>query len=317
MLNRRNLLACAATLLIAAAAIPAGAQEKVSVVASFSILGDFAREVAGDRANVTTLVGPDGDAHVYSPTPADAKAVADARVLVVNGLKFEGWMDRLVKSSATKASVVTASKSITPIAVPGDKDHGHDHGKKDRHGHDHAGQSDPHAWQDVANAKNYVAAIRDGLVNADPAGKATYEANAAAYLAKLEALDAELKAEIAKIPAERRKVITSHDAFGYFAKAYGISFIAPQGVSTEAEASAKDVARIIRQVKGQKIPAVFMENVTNPRLAEQIARETGAKMGGRLYSDALSAGSGPAGTYILMMRHNIRELGKALGTGPA
>ena len=313
MLNRRHLLATAAAMLLAAAARPAYAQEKLAVIASFSILGDFAREIAGDRAVVTTLVGADGDAHVYSPTPADAKAVAEARVLVVNGLKFEGWMDRLVKSSGTKAAVVTASKGVTPIALPGEK--GHDH--KSGHGHDHAGQSDPHAWQDVANARRYVAAIRDGLIAADPAGKATYEANAAAYLAKLDGLDADIRAEIARIPADRRKVITSHDAFGYFARAYGIGFIAPQGVSTEAEASAKDVARIIRQVKAQKIPAVFMENVTNPRLAEQIARETGAKMGGRLYSDALSAGSGPAGTYILMMRHNIRELGKALGTGPA
>ncbi len=306
MLNRRTLLATAVCL--AVSAFPAHAQEKISVVASFSILGDFVKEIAGDRAIVTTLVGADGDAHVYSPTPADAKAVAEAKVLVINGLKFEGWMDRLVKSSGTKASVVTTSKGTTPIALSGEKE--------DRHGHDHAGQSDPHAWQDVANARRYVAAIRDGLIAADAAGKAIYEANAAAYLAKLDGLDADIRAEIARIPADRRKVITSHDAFGYFAKAYGISFIAPQGVSTEAEASAKDVARIIRQVKAQKIPAVFMENVTNPRLAEQIARETGAKMGGRLYSDALSAGTGPAGTYILMMRHNIRELGKALGTGP-
>lgn len=316
MLNRRNFLATAATTVLLGHDIAhahAHAQGKLAVVASFSILGDFAREIAGDRADVTTLVGPDADAHVYSPTPADAKAVTAAQVLIVNGLKFEGWMDRLIKSSGTKATVIVASTGAATIALPG-----HDgHGAKDKHGHNHAGQSDPHAWQDVANTRRYVAAISDGFIKADPAGKAVYEANTAAYLGKLEVLESDIRAAVASIPPSRRKVITSHDAFGYFAKAYGISFMAPQGVSTEAEASAKDVARIIRQVKAQMVPAVFLENVTNPRLAEQIARETGAKMGGRLYSDALSAASGPAGTYIAMMRHNIRELGKALGTGPA
>jgi zinc/manganese transport system substrate-binding protein len=307
MLSRRNLLATLVSALLAPVVLPAYAQDKLAVVASFSILGDFAKEIAGDRAAVTTLVGPDSDAHVYSPTPADAKSVAEAKVLIVNGLKFEGWMDRLVKSSATKAMVVTATGGITPLALTGEKDHGHDH----------AGQSDPHAWQSVANARVYAANIREALIRADPAGQAVYEANAAAYLGKLDELEREIVAEIARIPADRRRLVTAHDAFGYFAKAYGISFIAPQGVSTEAEASARDVARIIRQIKAQKIPAVFLENITNPRLAEQITRESGAKMGGRLYSDALSAPAGPAATYISMMRYNIRELGKALGTGPS
>jgi zinc/manganese transport system substrate-binding protein len=307
MLSRRNLLATLVSALLAPVVLPANAQDKLAVVASFSILGDFAKEIAGDRAAVTTLVGPDSDAHVYSPTPADAKAVAEARVLIVNGLKFEGWMDRLVKSSATKAMVVTATGGITPLALTGEKDQGHDH----------AGQSDPHAWQSVANARVYAANIREALIRADPAGQAVYEANAAAYLGKLDELERDIVAEIARIPADRRRIVTSHDAFAYYAKAYGISFIAPQGVSTEAEASARDVARIIRQIKAQKIPAVFLENITNPRLAEQITRESGAKMGGRLYSDALSAPAGPAGTYISMMRYNIRELGKALGTGPS
>jgi zinc/manganese transport system substrate-binding protein len=181
----------------------------------------------------------------------------------------------------------------------------------DGHGHSH-GRSDPHAWQSVANARIYVANIRDALVKADPAAKATYEANAAAYLAKLDALEAEIKATIATIPAERRKIITTHDAFGYFAAAYGVEFIAPQGVSTEADVSARDLARIIRQVKAQKIPAVFMENVTDPRLMRRIAEETGAKIGGRLYSDALSAPGGPAATYLEMMRSNLKEFRGAL-----
>lgn len=302
MLNRRSVLLG----LTAAVALPLPvfAQEKLPVVASFSILGDFVREIGGDRVAVTTLVGPDGDAHVYSPTPADAKTVAGAKLVVVNGLKFEGWLTRLIKSSGTRATVATATTGITPLKMADD------------HGHGHGGE-DPHAWQSVANAKLYVGNVRDALVAADPAGKAGYEANAAAYQTKLDALEAEIKAAVARIPADRRKAITSHDAFGYFVKAYGIAFIAPQGVSTEAEASAKDVARIIRQIKAEKVPAVFLENITNPRLAEQIAKESGAKIGGRLYSDALSAADGPAGTYIAMMKHNISQIEKALVAGPA
>jgi zinc/manganese transport system substrate-binding protein len=312
MPNRRALVAGLAFGL-AAVATPLGvfAQEKLPVVASFSILGDFARQIGGDRVSVTTLVGPDGDAHVYSPTPADAKAMAAAKLVLVNGLHFEGWLPRLVKSSGTKAALAEATKGITPLEADDD------HDDKGKGGHAHAhGHDDPHAWQSIANAKIYVANVRDALSAADPAGKASYEANATAYLTELDTLEGEVKAAIARIPAERRKAITTHDAFGYFVKAYGIAFIAPQGVSTEAEASARDVARIIRQVKTQKIPAVFLENVTNPRLVEQIARESGAKVGGRLYSDALSAASGPAGTYIRMMKHNISEIEKALAAGP-
>lgn len=310
----RRVLVAGLALGLAAVATPFGAlaQEKLPVVASFSILGDFVRQVGGDRVSVTTLVGPDGDAHVYSPTPADAKAMAAATLVVVNGLHFEGWLPRLVKSSGTKATMATATKGITPLEAD------EDHDDKAKAGHAHAhGHDDPHAWQSVANAKVYIANIRDALSAADPAGKASYEANATAYLAELDKLEGEVKAAIARIPAERRKAITTHDAFGYFVKAYGIEFIAPQGVSTEAEASARDVARIIRQVKAQKIPAVFLENVTNPRLVEQIARESGAKVGGRLYSDALSDAKGPAGTYIGMMKHNISEIEKALTAGPA
>lgn len=312
MLKRRHLIAgLAFGLVLTAAPLSAFAQEKLPVVASFSVLGDFVKEIGGDRVSVTTLVGPNGDAHVYSPTPADAKSMAAAKLIVVNGLKFEGWMTRLIKSSGAKGTVATATTGITPIEFkePGEADHAHA-------GHDH-GRDDPHAWQSVANAKIYIANIRDALSAADPAGKPTYDANANAYLAQLDTVEGEVKAAVARIPADRRKAITSHDAFGYFVKAYGIEFIAPQGVSTEAEASAKDVARIIRQVKAQKIPAVFLENITNPRLIEQIARETGAKIGGQLFSDALSDAKGPAGTYIAMMRHNITQIEKALGAGPA
>ncbi|WP_420102639.1 metal ABC transporter substrate-binding protein [Bosea sp. (in: a-proteobacteria)] len=312
MMNRRAFAAClAAGLALTALPGVASAQEKVPVVASFSILADLVKQVGGDRVAVTSLVGPNGDAHVYSPTPADAKAMAAAKLVVINGLHLEGWLPRLIKSSGAKATVATATKGIKPIEA---EEEGHD--AKAGHGHDH-GHDDPHAWQSITNARIYVANIRDALDAADPAGKAVYDANAAAYLAKLDTLESEVKAAVARIPAERRKAITTHDAFGYFVKAYGVEFIAPQGVSTESEASAKDVARIIRQIKAQKVPAVFLENVTNPRLIEQIAKESGAKIGGTLYSDALSDASGPAGTYIDMMKHNISEIEKALGAGPA
>jgi zinc/manganese transport system substrate-binding protein len=280
---------------------PVGAQEKLKVTASFSILGDFVKNVGGERTAVATLVGPNGNAHAYAPSPADAKKLATSDIVFVNGLGFEGWLERLVKASATKAPIVVASKGIKPRERSGDGDHGHDHG-----------QADPHAWQSVANAKIYVANIRDALIAADPAGTATYQANAAAYLDKLDALDREVKSVIAKIPADRRRVLTSHNAFGYFDATYGIHFLAPQGVSTDAEASAKDVAAIVSQIKKQKVAGVFLENVTDPRLVQQIARESGAKVGGVLYSDALTDEKGDAPTYIDLIRHNLRQLAAAL-----
>src|SRR5215471_9017285 len=239
VLTRRLALAAA----LAAVLGPASAQDRLHVIASFSILGDFVKNVGGDRVEVGTLVGPNGNAHVYAPSPGDAKKVADAKLVVVNGLGFEGWLERLVKASGTKAPIVVATKGIKPLDRTGDHEHDHDH--------DH-GRADPHAWQSVANAKIYVANIRDALIAADPAGKDAYSANAAAYLAKLDALEHDVREVIAKIPADRRRVITSHSAFGYFQDAYGVSFTAPQGVSTEAEASAKDVAAIIAQIKKQK-----------------------------------------------------------------
>jgi zinc/manganese transport system substrate-binding protein len=281
----------------------ARAQEKPKVVATFSILGDLARNVGGDRVEVSTLVGPDGDAHVYSPTPADGRRLAEAKLVIANGLKLEGWMGRLIKSSGTKALVIEGAEGVQPVKAEGEHGHGHPHA-----------DIDPHAWQSVPNVKLYVANIRDGLIAADPAGKADYEASAAAYLAKLDALDTEVRAAVERIPRDRRKIITSHDAFGYFQKAYGVAFVAPQGVSTEAEASAKDVARIIQQIRREKIPAVFLENISDQRLVARIAKESGAKIGGRLYSDALSAEGGPAGTYIDMMRHNITALSAALSS---
>nr|WP_246505239.1 metal ABC transporter substrate-binding protein [Microvirga antarctica] len=281
----------------------AQAPARLKVVATFSILGDMVANVGGDRVAVTTLVGPDGDAHVYSPSPADARRLSEAKIVFTNGLKFEGWIERLVKSSGTKAATVEAARAVTPLS--GEDDHAH--------GHSHA-STDPHAWQDVANAKLYVAAIRDGLVAADADGRAAYEANATAYLAKLDALDADIRALVSAIPKDRRRIITSHDAFRYFEAAYGVAMIAPQGVSTDAEASARDVAKIIQQIKRETIKAIFVENVSDPRLMQRIASETGASIGERVYSDALSVPTGPAGTYIDMMRHNIRAFSAALSS---
>jgi zinc/manganese transport system substrate-binding protein len=304
MIPRRLLLTAGfAAGAVALIATPAAAQDahtnKVKAVATFSILGDLVRNIGGERVEVTTLVGPNGDAHVYSPTPGDARKLAAANVVFVNGLGLEGWMTRLVAASGTKAPMFVVTKGITPRQMQDEENRGRT-------------AIDPHAWQSVANAKIYVANVRDGLAAIDPGGKSIYDANAAAYLAKLDELEKGVKAAIDSIPADRRKIITTHDAFGYFGAAYGIAFIAPEGVSTEVEPSAKDVARIITQIKKQKIPAVFLENISDPRLMDQIARETGAIIGGTLYSDALSEPGGPAATYIDMMRHNVHEFTKAL-----
>jgi zinc/manganese transport system substrate-binding protein len=278
------------------------AADKVKAVASFSILGDMVKQVGGDRVDVVTMVGPNGDAHVFSPTPADAKTLAGAQLFFVNGLGFEGWMERLEKSSGFKGKLVVVSTGVSPRTMI------------EEEGGTPETITDPHAWQDLANGKLYVANIRDRLIAADPDGKAVYEANAAKYLDAIGAEAAAVKEAIASLPPARRKLITSHDAFGYFGAAYGLEIIAPEGVSTESEASAQDVAKIIRQIKAENIPAVFLENVTDHRLLDQIARETGAKIGGTLYSDALSGPDGPAPTYLDMFRHNIGTLAAALSS---
>jgi zinc/manganese transport system substrate-binding protein len=273
--------------------IPSNAQEKMKVVASFSILGDFVKNVGGDLVEVKSLVGPNGNPHAFQPTPTDAKAIAEARVVFVNGLGFEGWLDRTVTASGTKAAIITATKGIDPIAPNG--------------------RTDPHAWQSVGNAKAYVANIRDAFIAADPQGKAIFEANAAAYLAKLDALERQVRAEIDQIPGDQRRVIVAHRAFEYFARAYGVTFFAPQGPAMEAEPSAQALAAVINQIKTEKIRAVFLENISDRRLLQQVAQESGAKIGGLLYSDALSDANAPASSYLDLMRNNLTELTKVLG----
>src|SRR3954451_8963075 len=241
-------------------ATPAHAADKIKVVASFSILADLVRQVGGDRVEVTALVGPNTDMHVFQPTPADAKKLLDANLVVLNGLGIEGWADRLVKASGYKGPTVVASKGVKPLAAA---EEDHDHGGGKGHGHE---RNDPHAWQDVANIKIYVANIRDGLASVDADGKATYDAAAARYLKSLDDVDGEIRAAYARIPQAKRRVITSHDAFTYYGKAYGIEFLAPQGAGGDTEPTAKDVANLIRQIKREKVKAVFVENISNPRL---------------------------------------------------
>ena len=386
---RRVLLKSAAALValsLAAAPATAQADEPIPVVASFSILADMVERIGGEHVDVTMLVGPDGDAHVYQPTPAAARAVSDAEILVVNGLEFEGWMDRLIEASGFGGVEVVATNGIEPIAYEDEHDDhenhdghdheghahakqgeeeehdhnhaghdhdehaekaehdhdGHDHAKEaehehhdhaehddhaghDDHGHDkhaeagghhqhHHGAYDPHAWQSLSNAVVYVDNITAALAQADPENAGTFYENRAAYVAELEALDADIRAIIARLPENRRTVVTSHDAFQYFGRDYGLTFLAPQGLSTESEASAKDVARLIERIRAEGITAVFIENITDPRLLEQIANETGATIGGTLYPGALSGPNGPAPTYLDMMRHNATTLAQALSS---
>jgi zinc/manganese transport system substrate-binding protein len=287
----------ALALFLAFAPFPALAQApKLPVVASFSILADFVRQIGGDRVEVKALVGPNGDVHVYEPSPADAKSLGAAKLIVVNGLNLEGWMARLIAASGAKAPVVVATSGIAPREGVIEGERG----------------VDPHAWQSVANAKIYVANILAGLIGADPADEAYFRARGKAYDAALDATEQEVRAAIAAIPPQKRKIITTHDAFGYFGAAYGFEFIAPQGFSTESEPSARDIARLIAQIRQDQAPAVFLESISDPRLMRRIAQESGAKIGGELFSDSLSPPNGPAPTYIAMMKHNIIELKKAL-----
>ena len=275
-------------------ALPAHA--KIKVVASFSILADMAARVGESEVEIHTLVGPNGDAHAFQPTPANAKAIAEADVIILNGLGFEPWAERLMKSSKPEGLVIIASDGVKP-----------------RHfGADSAKAVDPHAWQDLANGKVYLHNITEGFAKADKTNAAYYRDNEKIYLADIELSETKLRKAIAAVPPERRKVITSHDAFGYFGAAYGIPFVAPLGVSTEDQPSAKSVARLIDQIKREHISAVFVENITDPRLIKQIASETGAKVGGELFSDALSKPGGAAATYTDMFGHNREALVQAM-----
>ena len=339
MPTRRALLTSAAAILALALAAPVTAQSDgpIPVVATFSILGDMVKRIGGEHVDVTTLVGADGDTHVYQPTPADARAVSEAKVLVVNGLQFEGWLDRLIDASDFRGVRVVATHGIEPIAFedehddhakaahdddheehaePAMHDDDDDHEEHAEAGDDdhHHGAFDPHTWQSLRNAAVYVDNITAALAKADPGNAGVFYRNREAYVAEIETLDSEIREILARLPAGSRTVVTSHDAFRYFGRDYGLTFIAPQGLSTESEASAKDVAGLIQQIRDGDIRAVFIENIGDPRLLRRIADETGAAIGGTLYPGALSGSDGPAPTYLDMMRHNAMTLAQALSS---
>lgn len=318
-LTRRASLGAMAALLGSALRPAAAADRPLRVVASFSILADLAAQVAGPVAEVSALVGPDADAHVFQPSPADVRRLAQADLVIVNGLGFEGWMTRLIGSAGYRGPVLTCSDGLKPRAAPVEA--GQDHaGHADAHGRGAAqgggGAPDPHAWQDIANARHYVARIRDALVTARPAQAELLRRRAAAYDAELAALDRRIRADFATLAPQQRRVVSSHDAFGYFAAAYGLEFLAAQSWNTDSEPSAADIARLIRQIRRQQIRAVFVENVSDARMVQRIARETGAVVGGTLHSDALSAPGGVADSYLKIMSHNAATLLAGL-RGPA
>jgi zinc/manganese transport system substrate-binding protein len=304
----RNALLLSLGLIVGAASADAA---QLKVVASFTVLGDLTQQIGGDDVSVTTLVRADGDTHVYQPTPNDAKALKEADVIIINGLGFEGWMSRLIESSGTKAPVVTASQGIAKTLTMAEKEEEghHDH-------HHHHGSTDPHAWQSLTNGRVYVKNIAAALQKADPANSKDYAERASKLDAELAALDAWVKKEIATVPEAKRRVITTHDAFGYFADAYQVTFLAPTGFSTDDEPSAKEMRHLIQQIQSGKTRALFLESMGNPNIIKQLAAETGAVVGPVLYTDALSTENGPAATYQKMMQYNVRALVKAMQQNP-
>jgi zinc/manganese transport system substrate-binding protein len=295
MISRRILFAASFTLALPPTVIAA---ESIPVTVSFSILADVVKAVGGERVQVTALVGPNQDAHVFEPKPSHAKTLQQSKLLVINGLDFEPWAKKLARSANFRGTTVVASQGITPLRPnAGNGHHGHHH-------HD----VDPHAWQNPLNVIQYTRNIATALSTLDPSGRSHYERNAKAYQQQLQDFDQWAQTEFTAIPVAQRKVITSHDAFTYLAARYQVQFISAHGTSTAAQPSAKHVAQLIRQIQREKIKTIFVENMSNPKLMQQISQDTGAKVGAKLYSDALSGPDESGATYLHMMRHNITQL---------
>lgn len=293
-------------------------QAPLKVVATFSILADMVKQVGGEEVSVVSLVGPNADAHVFDPSPADAKRLAQADVVVVNGLGFEGWIDRLIKSSGFKGQLVVASKGIKPLELPAEPHRDHATEKqaakgKHAHGHHHDHESqDPHAWQDLRNGMIYAKNIQQALVKARPQSQAVIDARAKAYIDQMSELDRQAKSKLRQIPPDDRRIISSHDAFEYFARAYGVKFFGLQGWTTDREASAADMAKLVREIRRDKVRALFVENMSDPRLLQRVAEEAGVKIGGKLYSDSLSPPGTAADTYLKMFTYNVNQIWMAL-----
>jgi zinc/manganese transport system substrate-binding protein len=298
-MRRRTFLAGIAVLAPAAALATEALADTapMPVVATFSILGDMTKQVGGHAIAVRTFVGPDGDAHTYQPTPGDLRALTQSKVLVKNGLGLEGWLDRLTGAAGFKGTTVVAAAQVQPRTM------------KEEGG---AITTDPHAWQDPRNGVLYAQAIGEGLADADPAHADAYRQAANGFAAQIAQMESWIEAQLSPIPKDQRRIITTHDAFGYYGARYDIEFLAPEGISTEFEPSARNIAALIAQIKREKIHAVFIENMTSPRMAKMLARETGATLGGTVYSDALSPPSGPAPTYLSMLRHNTTLFAAAM-----
>lgn len=305
-------------LIFLSSSLPLRAEKTLDVVATFAIIGDIASEIGGDKATIGVLTGQGGDAHVYQPTPKDVERVRSADLILVNGLGLEGWLDRLIDASETKAPVIVASEGVKPLLEEDGREHGAareegDHADEDHGGQEHRhGDFDPHAWQDVRNGEIYAGNILKAFIAADPANKDYYQKRADAYLRMLADLDSWVRSEIGKVSETDRKIITSHDAFGYFGAAYGVKFYAPLGVSTDAEPSAAALAALIEQIRDEKIKEIFVENITDPRLIAALAKDAGAIVGGAVYSDSLSPKGGPADSYEKMFRHNVGLFTKAM-----
>jgi zinc/manganese transport system substrate-binding protein len=303
-LSRRHVLAAP----LLALPTPTEAATPLKVVASFSILADLIAQIGGPRVRVTSLVAPDQDLHTFEPRPSDLRAIAEADLMAINGLGLEPWAERLATAANYRKPGLVASRGVQPLIAG---QHHHTGGAHDHGAHDH-GAYDPHAWQDVANTKRYIANIRDSLAAADPDGAAHYATAATAYLAQLDTLDLDIRAAFLPIPRNRRKVVTSHEAFSYYGDAYDIDFLAPQGLSTAAEPSARELAALIGQIRRENVTALFLENIGSPGLLETVARETKTRIGGQLFSDALTTATGKGPTYLAMMRHNTNTSAAAL-----
>ena len=291
-------------------------QEPLRVVASFSILADMVSEVGGDEVHVTSLVGRNADAHVFDPTPLDAKALAKADVVVINGLGFEGWINRLIKSSGFNGRLIVASTGIDVLRRQDDHGHASHNDQHDQHNHDHdhgdGDGQDPHAWQSLQNAVIYVNNIRDGLIKARPSGAHDINRRSDHYIGQIKALDQQTRQRIAAIAKDKRRVISSHDSFEYFAQAYDITFYGLQGWTTEREVSAADMANLVREIRHDKVQALFVENMSDSRLLQRVAEEAGVRIGGKLYSDALSPPGTEADTYLKMFAFNVDQIVNAL-----
>jgi zinc/manganese transport system substrate-binding protein len=310
VLSRRTLLA--APLVAALPMTRARALDPRPAVASFSILADMLHQVGGPFLAIDSIVPAEADAHVFQPSPSDAQKLARARFVVVNGLGFEGWMPRLIRASGFRGTQITASRGIATIKSAS-HGHSHSHGHGHSHGHNHShGDADPHIWQDPRRAQVMVRRIAEGLAGADAEAAEAYRTAAAKYVAELAELDTWVAAQFASIPRERRRVVTSHDAFAYYGARYGIDFLSPQGVTTRNDPSAQQIARLVQQIRRDRITAIFIESGANPRVLEQVAAESGARIGGKLYSDALSAPGGSAASYVALIRHNTRMITEAL-----